>query len=50
MVHKRVEREDADARSPPAYTQRLDVGPMPKFELPDRRLEPGGRSGSSMTS
>ncbi len=43
MVHKRVEREDADAAIAPAYTQRLDLEPIPKFEMPSARLGARGR-------
>ena len=37
MVHKHVAKNDPEAGSAvaPAYTQRLDLEPIPKFEMPE---------------
>ena len=37
MVHKKVSKDDPDADGAlaPAYTQRLDLEPIPKFRMPD---------------
>ena len=42
MVHRHVKREDPEASSAvaPAYTQRLDLEPIPKFEMPEHGARP----------
>ena len=42
MVHRHVSRHDPDADSAvaPAYTQRLDLEPIPKFRMPDAGATP----------
>jgi glutamate/tyrosine decarboxylase-like PLP-dependent enzyme len=42
MVHRHVSRKDpaADAAVAPAYTQRLDLEPIPKYRLPERGAPP----------
>ena len=42
MVHKRVRKHDPDWDSAvaPAYTQRLDLAPIPKFRLPEQGTRP----------
>jgi glutamate decarboxylase len=39
MVHER-ERDDPEAAVAPAYTQRLDLQPIPKFQMPQRGSDP----------
>src|SRR6476469_9566476 len=42
MVHRHVSRKDpaADADVAPAYTQRLDLEPIPKYRMPERGAAP----------
>ncbi|MGH3793748.1 MAG: glutamate decarboxylase [Pseudonocardiaceae bacterium] len=42
MVHRRVSGKDSEAESAiaPAYTQRLDLEPIPKFRMPERGTRP----------
>ena len=42
MVHRKVPKDDPDASSgiAPAYTQRLDLEPIPKFEMPEQGSRP----------
>ena len=42
MVHRHVKREDPEVSSAvaPAYTQRLDLEPIPKFEMPEHGARP----------
>jgi glutamate decarboxylase len=42
MVHRHVSRKDpaADAAVAPAYTQRLDLEPIPKYRMPERGAAP----------
>jgi glutamate decarboxylase len=42
MVHRHVSRKDpaADSAIAPAYTQRLDLEPIPKYRLPERGAPP----------
>jgi glutamate decarboxylase len=42
MVHRHVSHSDPGAESPvaPAYTQRLDLEPIPKFRMPERGAPP----------
>ena len=37
MVHKKVSKDDPDADGAlaPAYTQRLDLQPIPKYRMPE---------------
>ena len=42
MVHRHVSRKDpaADSAIAPAYTQRLDLEPIPKYRMPERGAAP----------
>jgi glutamate decarboxylase len=42
MVHRHVSRKDPQADAPvaPAYTQRLDLEPIPKFRIPEQGAAP----------
>ncbi|HEY6424503.1 MAG TPA: glutamate decarboxylase [Pseudonocardiaceae bacterium] len=42
MVHRHVSSKDreADSTVAPAYTQRLDLGPIPKFKMPEQGTSP----------
>jgi glutamate decarboxylase len=42
MVHKRVKKDDPEAGTAvaPAYTQRLDLEPIPKFTMPENGARP----------
>ena len=42
MVHRHVAGDDPDSESAvaPAYTQRLDLEPIPKFRMPDKGTRP----------
>jgi hypothetical protein len=35
MVHKRVSFEERSSAVAPAYTQRLDLEPIPKYAMPE---------------
>ena len=40
MVHKRVSSEEQSSAVAPAYTQRLDLEPIPKFTMPEHGARP----------
>ncbi|WP_338051398.1 glutamate decarboxylase [Pseudonocardia acidicola] len=42
MVHRHVSRKDSEAESAvaPAYTQRLDLAPIPKYRMPEHGAPP----------